>query len=271
MGALTLFKTNNGNGVPASRRALVDLMDEIARRSAELEKLQAGRRRLQDQLELVDGAKHELEAEIAKDSRALVDSVKHSVSWALSAFGGPRATKIAESLAASRLQIAIGDKAAVELDSEIARLGAELDALRAQKPAHIRSVMIEAAAGYRSDLTEIADDLRQVLAILGALDKLTAAPTGEFSPDRRIVVQLPAIGGLAEQVVVAPHSAIEKAKAVWARFATELDADAMASVSSLEFSHVAGSEDDGRILYTEFTATERRRVDSLASQGKGVS
>jgi hypothetical protein len=262
--ALALFQ-GKSNGVPAARRGLIDLLDVIDRRSDELETLKAGRRRLADQLELVDSAKRELEASIAQESRTLVDHVKHSVDWALSGFGGPRATKISESLAASRLQTQIGDKAASELDAEIAHLEVELGELRAEKPHHVKAVLVEVAAGYRSDLQGIADDLRQSLAILGGLDKLIAAPTGDFAPGRRLVVELPSVGGMAAQTIVAPDSAVTNAMGIWSEFSLELDADAMASVSSLDFPNVSGHEDDGRIVYAELSASERHRVDVLAA------
>jgi hypothetical protein len=269
MGALTLFKSNS-NGVPAARRGLIDLVEKIDRRADELVTLTAGRRRLQDQLEIVDGARNELESIVAQESHSLVDRIKSATDWALSACGGPRATRISESLAASRLQKNIGDRAAVELDAEIEKLKVELEALHAQKPAAIHAVMVESAQGYRADLASIADDLRQTLSILAALDAITSAPSGDWVPQRRIVVELPSIGGQAAQAVVAPHSAIERARAIWSEFEIELDADAMSTIASLNFPHVTGSEDDGKILYTEYTATERRRQDVLASHNQGV-
>jgi hypothetical protein len=262
MGALAIFQSN---GVPPARRALIDLNEKIDRRADELVALQAGRRRLKDQLELVDGAKRELEAEVAKDSRALVDSVKNSLNWALSAFGGQKASRIADSIQASRLQIEIGDRAATEIDSEIERLKVELDVLRAEKQHHVKAVLVEVAAGYRSDVNAIVDDLRQMLTVLGSLDKLTAAPSGEYSPGRRLVVEIPSVGGMAAQTIVAPLSAVEKAMGVWSEFALELDADPMATISSLEFPHVTGDEDAGRIVYAELSASERHRVDVLAA------
>ena len=121
MGALTIFKTNGGNGIPEGRRALVDLLETIDSRSADLERLKEGRRRLQDQLQLVDGARNELESILAQESRTLIDRIKGSVDWALSSVGGHRAQKITESLAACKLQTSIGGRAASELDSEIKR------------------------------------------------------------------------------------------------------------------------------------------------------
>jgi hypothetical protein len=264
MGALALFQ-GKSNGIPASRRGLIDLVEKIDRRSDELVTLQAGRRRLQDQLELVDGAKRELEAEVAKDSRALVDSVKNSLNWALSTFGGQKASRIADSIQASRLQIEIGDRAATELDAEIARLKAELDALHAEKPAAIHAVMIEVASGYRSDLRDLASEMQQVLTTLVALDQITAAPTGDFVPGRRIVVEIPAVGGLAAQTVAAPIAAVARAKEIWNEFGLELDSNPMSTIESLRFPEVSGEEDSGRIVYSDMSESERRRVDVLAA------
>jgi hypothetical protein len=263
MNGLALFQGKSN--VPAARRGLIDLLGVIDRRSDELVTLQAGRRRLADQMEMVDSAKRELEASIAQESRTLVDHVKNSVSWTLSAFGGPRATRISESLAASQLQVSIGGQAATELDAEIERLKAELEALHAEKPHHVKAVLIEVAAGYRSDLQGIADDLRQSLAILGGLDKLIAAPTGDFAPGRRLVVELPSVGGMAAQTIVAPDSAVKNAMELWSEFSLELDADPLAPVSGLQFPNVTGDEDSGRIVYSDLSESERRRVDILAA------
>jgi hypothetical protein len=265
MGALAIFK-NGGNGVPAARRGLIDLVEKIDRRSDELVKLQAGRRRLQDQLELVDGAKRELEAEVAKNSRALVDSVKNSLNWALSTFGGQKASRIAEGLAASSLQHEIATKTAGELDSEIERLEAELEALRAQKPAAIHAVMVEVASGYRSDLRDLASEMRGLITVLVALDQITAEPNGEFAPGRRVVVEIPSVGGMAAQTVAAPIAAVARAKEIWSEFALELDSDEMSTIESLRFPEVSGEEDSGRIIYSDLSPQERSRVDRLASQ-----
>ena len=89
MGALVLF--TGGNGVPAARRTLADLQDRIERMSADLERLQAGRRRLQDQLEIVDSARNELASLVSQDSRTLLDRIREGLDWGLAGFGGPRA------------------------------------------------------------------------------------------------------------------------------------------------------------------------------------
>jgi hypothetical protein len=265
MGALSLFKPNS-TGAPAARKGLVDLNDKIDRRADELVRIQAGRRRLADQLELVDGARNELESLIAQDAHTLIDRIKGSVDWCLSGLGGPRATKISESLAASRLQKTIGDRAATELDAEISRLKAELEALHAEKPHHVKAVLIEVAAGYRSDLKDIASEMRGLLTILSALDRLTASQTGDFVPGRRVVVEIPAVGGMAPQTVATPISAVDKAMGLWSEYALELDADPLAKIETLRFPEVTGEEDDGRIIYSDLSPQERSRVDRLASQ-----
>jgi hypothetical protein len=262
---LALFQ-GKSNGIPGARRGLIDLNDKIDRLGDELVKLQAGRRRLADQMEMVDSAKRELEASIAQESRTLVDHVKNSVDWALSGFGGPRATKISESIVASRLQIEIGDRAASELDAEIARLKVELEALHAEKPHHVKAVLVEVASGYRSDLQDIASEMRGLLTILSALDRLTASQTGDFVPGRRVVVEIPAVGGMAPQTVATPISAVDKAMGLWSEYALELDADPLAKIETLRFPEVTGEEDDGRIIYSDLSPQERSRVDRLASQ-----
>jgi hypothetical protein len=265
MNGLALFQ-GKSNALPAARRGLSDLLDTIGRRSAELERLHVGHRRLRDELDKVDTARSELAGLIHQESRTLLDRIKDGLDMGLAGFGGPRASRIAEGLAASRLQHEIATKTAGDLDSEIERLKVELQSLHEQKPAAIHAVMVEVASGYRADLASIADDLRQTLSILAALDEITLAPTGDWSPQRRIVVELPNIGGQAAQAVVAPHSAIETAKEIWRVFAAELESNPLHTIGSLEFPHVSGDEDDGRIVYSELSESERRRVDVLAAQ-----
>jgi hypothetical protein len=261
---LALFQ-GKSNGVPAARRGLSDLLDTIGRRSAELERLHVGRRRLRDELDKVDTARSELAGLIHQESRTLLDRIKDGLDMGLAGFGGPRASRIAEGLAASRLQHEIATKTAGELDAEVERLTVELEALRAEKPQHVKAVLVEVASGYRSDLRDIADEMRGLLTTLGALDQLTAEPTGEFVPGRRIVVEIPAIGGMAAQTVAAPIAAVARAKEIWSGFALELDSDPMSTIESLRFPEVSGEEDSGRIIYAELSASERHRVDVLAA------
>jgi len=101
---------------------------------------------------------------------------------------------------------------------------------------------------------------------LGALDQLTAARTGDFVPGRRIVVEIPAVGGMAAQTVAAPIAAVARAKEIWSEFALELDSDPMSTIESLRFPEVSGEEDSGRIIYSDLSPQERSRVDRLASQ-----
>jgi hypothetical protein len=265
MSALTLIRGN----VPA-RRSLCDLNEKIARRSTDLERLRAGRRKLAEQLEVVQGAKHELAALVDADAHTIIERIKSGIDHALHGVGGRRAQDLAASLAASSIQNQVGEKASAELDSQIVALESEIETIRAQKPAAIRSVLVEVASGYRSDLNAIADDLRQTMTILAGLDKITDAPTGEFAPDRRVVVTLPAIGGVPETVVVAPASTIERAQNIWLEFAAELDAAPLATVESLVFPHVRGDEDSGKTVYHEYSETERRHIDALAAQTHGV-
>jgi hypothetical protein len=229
------------SNLPPGRRALVALQDRIERLSSDMEKLKAGKTRLADQMELVDSAKHELESLIAQDSFTLIDRIKNSVDFALSGFGGHRAVKIAESLAASQLQHSVGAKAAAEIDSQIERLESEIAEARGLKDAAIRNVLIEASAG--------------------GLDRVTAKSTGEWEPNRRVVVTIPSVGGVPEQVVAAPASTLERAKNIWRDFAAELDADPLATVESLQFPHVHGTEDSATTVYADYSRAERHQID----------
>ena len=110
--------------------------------------------------------------------------------------------------------------------------------------------------------------MRQLMVILSSLDKFTAVPDGEYRPDRRITVTIPAFGGLREQAVIAPTTATAKARNIWSAFAAELDKDPLATVEHLEFPHVVGDEDVGKVVYSDLAPSERAAVDrAYAQQG----
>jgi hypothetical protein len=267
MNALTIFTP--GNGVPVARRALCDLNEKIARRSADLERLRAGRRKLAEELEVVQGAQNELAALVDADAHSLIERIKSGIDHALHGVGGRRAQDLAASLAASSIQNQVGEKASAELDSQIAALESEIETIRAQKPAAIRSVLIEVAEGYRADLASVADELRQLLVVLGSLDRIVVKPTGEFIPDRdrRIVVTLPAIAGVPETIVAAPASTIDRAQRIWRDFASELDSDPLATVETLVFPHVSGTEDSTTTVYADYSSAERHQIDLERASG----
>ena len=176
-------------------------------------------------------------------------------------FCGPRATKIAESLAASRLQNEIGTKAARELDGEIARLEADLGELHAQKPAAIRNVLIEAAAGLRADYASAIDSARDAMTALAALERATGVER-----HGRIVGELPDFNWhnqIGEQAVTASEPAINRAIGTWRKFADALERDVLANAEDyLEFE---GAADDGGpeiVVYEKLTSVERRHVDA---------
>jgi hypothetical protein len=72
---------------------------------------------------------------------------------------------------------------------------------------------------------------------------------------------------IPEQVVVAPNSAIEKAKTIWAGFAAELEKNALANVENIKFPHVIGNEDDGKTTYAELSRVERQAIDLAHASG----
>jgi hypothetical protein len=248
MNALTIFTP--GNGVPVARRALCDLNEKIARRSADLERLRAGRRKLAEELEVVQGAQNELAALVDADAHSLIERIKSGIDHALHGVGGRRAQDLAASLAASSIQNQVGEKASAELDSQIAAL-------------------VEVAEGYRADLASVADELRQLLVVLGSLDRIVVKPTGEFIPDRdrRIVVTLPAIAGVPETIVAAPASTIDRAQRIWRDFASELDSDPLATVETLVFPHVSGTEDSTTTVYADYSSAERHQIDLERASG----
>jgi hypothetical protein len=264
VGALIPFV---GNGIPPARRALADLQDRIERLTAELERLRAGRRRLTDQMQLIDGAERELESLIAQDSRTLLDRIREGLDWGLAGFGGHRAVKIAESLAASQLQHSVGAKAAVELDSSIGRLQADIEDARAQKAAAVRSCLIESARGHYEDVANAITDLREALVIIAGLERVVAVSDGSYAPAARIVLELPAIGGRPAEAIIVPEVSIVTAARVWTKYASTIADNPMASADEMAFPRVDPDADDGKITYDRLTATERKAADNSRSYG----
>jgi hypothetical protein len=262
MGALALIAPDN---VPVARRLLADLQATIGRRSVDLERLKAGRRRLAEQLEVVDAAKNELASLISQDSRTLMDRIREGIDFGLAGFGGPRATRLAESLAASRLQNEIGSKASAELDSEIDHLAAELETLRSERPAHIRAVLIESAAGLRADYASAIDSARDSMVALAALERATGVER-----HGRIVGSLPDFAWtnqVGDRSVSAPEPAINKAIGVWRRFADALERDVLANAEDfLEFDGAADVGEPEIVTYERLTSIERRHADARAAR-----
>jgi hypothetical protein len=264
MGALALIAPDN---VPRARKALISLNEKIVDAERRLRTLQNGRDALASELGRAASAKKELAELVDVDAVKLLDRLRNGTQWALSAFGNSRAKELSVALSESRLQSAVGERALEAVAEEIATLERDLADLKARKPDVIRAVMIEAAVGFHTDLAILIDDLRQTMVVLAALDVLTARTNGEWVPEKRVVVTLPSFGGGPETAIVAPAAAIKKAQAVWGGFASELEKDALANVENLEFPHVSGSEDDGKIVYHEMSPTERRQVDLAFAQG----
>ena len=116
-----------------------------------------------------------------------------------------RATRLAESLAASRLQNEIGSRAATEIDSEIERVNTELETLRAKKPGAIVAALIEAASGLRSDYATATFAARDCMVALAALERATGVER-----HARVVGTLPDFNWtnqVGDQAVAAPEPA----------------------------------------------------------------
>jgi hypothetical protein len=181
----------------------------------------------------------------------------------LASFGSMRAATIVAQLSESQVQAAVGEKALAKVAEEIAALEREVADLKASKADLVRAALIECAGGFRFDLQTALDHLREALVALAAMDRIVAHGDGSFTPNSRIVVEIPAIGGLQAQAVVAPEASIETAMRVWGRFAEILSDNPLASADDMKFPNVDPSADDGMISYDRLTKTERARVDQL--------
>jgi hypothetical protein len=264
MGALAIIPSA---GLPPARRGLVDLNRRINDAESQLSTLVVGRDRLRAELGRADTARHELDSLVMQDATSLVGKLRAGASWALSNFGSARAMNLVAVLSESGLQRQVGEKALNEIEAEIAVFEREVADLKARRPDALRAVLLESAGGFRSDLLTAVNHLREAMTTLAALDRLTERTDGSYSPNDRIVIEIPAIGSLPPQAVVSPEFCIERAQSIWRDFSAELEANPLANVEGLEFPLVLGSEDDGRILYDRMTRTERTRADQDRSQG----
>jgi hypothetical protein len=267
MGALAIIPST---GLPPARARLVDLNKRISAAEKRLATLQSGKAALSAELGRAAEAKLELQTIVDDDALKLVDRLRSGGQWLLSSFGGnSRARELSAALSESRIQAQVGEKALSSVGEEIAVLEREVADLRLQKPDATRAVLVEVAEGYRADVNAVADDLRQLLTILGGLDKITAKTPGDFIPDRdrRTVVTIPAVGGMGESVVVAPASAVERAQNIWLALSAALDKDALATIEHLKFPHVSGTEDSSTTVYADYSRAERHQIDLARAQG----
>jgi hypothetical protein len=255
-------------GIPKARANLVALNDSIADTEKRLRTLQDGKTALERELGRASAAREELAELVAADAKSLVDRLRSGATWALSAITQTRTHSVAAQLNQCRVEASVGEKALDAAAEEISALQRDLADFKGRKQSAILSVVQEASSGYVADIAVLADDLRQLLAIVGGLDRLTTRNnTGEFVPTSRITVTLPGLGGVPEQVVVAPNSSIEEAKKIWGKFAAALDKDALASVDDLVFPHCNGTEDSSTTVYSELSSVERRAVDMSHALG----
>jgi hypothetical protein len=179
-----------------------------------------------------------------------------------------RAATIVAQLSESQVQAAVGEKALAKVAEEIAALEREVADLKASKAELVRAALIECAGGFRFDLQTSIDHLREALVALAAMDRIVAHGDGSFTPNSRIVVEIPAIGGLQAQAVVAPEASIETAMRVWGRFAEILSDNPLASADDeMKFPPVDPHADEGKILYDRLSTTERKAVDKNRAQG----
>jgi prefoldin subunit 5 len=263
--ALTILSPG---GLPPARRALVDITRRINDARRHLDRLQSGKAALERELGRVVEAKAELQSLVAADAESLVDRLRAGASWVLSGVTQARTHSVAAQLNQSRVEASVGEAALSSVTGEIASLDRQIAELKQSKTQAVRAVLVEVASGYRADLNSIADEMRQLMVILSSLDKFTAVPDGEYRPDRRITVTIPSVGGVREQNVVAPTTATAQARNIWSAFAAELDKDPLATVEHLEFPHVVGDEDVGKVVYSDLAPSERAAVDrAYAQQG----
>ena len=263
MNALIPFATGS---LPPARAALLDLTAKIERAERQLATLQSGKAALAAELGRAAGAKAELQALVDADALTLVDRLKSGGQWLLSNFGNARARELSASLAESRIQAAVGEKALDAVALETAALEHEIGTLQAPKPQLIAQTMREAAAGLFEDYADAVDQLRDLMTQLRGLE----VALGVERIPARTAATLPDFNwqdGLPEMAIVAPAASIAASREVWAGFATRLGDNPLASVDELKFQTADPKGEGEMIEYDRMTAPERRRVDMRNSQG----
>jgi cell division protein FtsB len=262
--ALTLIPST---GLPPARARLVNLTRRISDAETQLDRLVQGRDQLRAELSRADTARNELDSLIVHDAGSLVGKLRSGASWALSHFGSARAMNLVAVLAESGLQHQVGARALTEIEAEIAVFEREVADLKSGKDDLVRSVLIESAGGLRYDLMTALDHVREAMAALVALDRLTARNDGSYSPNGRIVVEIAACGGLPAQAVVVPEASIVAARNVWEKFSQTVVANPLASADEMKFPPVDPHADEGKILYDRLSTTERKAFDQSRSSG----
>jgi cell division protein FtsB len=264
MGALALIPST---GLPPARARLVNLTRRISDAEAQLDRLTRGRDQLRAELSRADIAKVELDSLISEDASSLVGKLRSGASWALAHFGSARAQNLVASLSESQVQLGVGTKALTAIEAEIAVSEREVADLKSGKADLVRAVLLESAGGFRSDLATSIENLRESMAILAALGRITARSDGSFTSNDRVVVEIPALGGLPAQAVSVPESSIATALRVWGKYSQTLGDNPLSSADEMKFPPVNPHADEGLVLYDRLTATERNRVDQDRAQG----
>lgn len=251
-----------GSGsLPPARRVLVNLNAKIDETQKRLDVLQAGKARLEGELGRAAEAKAELQNLVDDDAKSLVDRLRNGAQWMLSSFGSSRARELAAQLSASRIEASIGERALASIAEEIADLERQVSELKGRRPDAVNAVLVEVADSWRAEALVAIEDLRNSLVILSALDSVVARGDGSYSPDKRLVIDIPAVGGLPAQPLIAPAASIKAAESIWRHWAADLARDPLASVDELRFDYPNGTEDSGRIPYESLHPAERRIVD----------
>jgi hypothetical protein len=254
-------------GLPPCRARLVDITRRIRDAERHLDTLQRGKVALASELGRAAEAKAELAELVDNDAVRLVDRLRSGGQWLLSSFGNARARELSASLSESRIQAAVGEKALASVTEEIAELGRSIAEMQSAKAELVRGVLIESASGFREDLATAIENLREAMTVLCALDRITARSDGSYAPNKRVVVEIPAFGGLPAQAVVVPEPSVAAALRVWGKYSQTLGDNPLASADEMKFPSVDPHADDGLVSYDLLSPTERNRVDQLRAQG----
>jgi hypothetical protein len=209
--------------------------------------LSTGRRDLDSHIKQLEEAQAIAEGETATAAENVLDRIKQGLGWQIVVPSKP-APDCAKELEIVRTTLA-------RLDAEMAQADAFVESLGRRILATARRAVYEHGQAWRKTYAAEVEILREMLAQLVALDRLTGN-----GHEERMVIDLPAFSGPHAVTPVRIEEAdIAAAPAVWLRLLSTWTSDPRAEVD-LEFPGHDSAKVE-QLVYHEMTPTERAIVD----------
>jgi hypothetical protein len=233
--------------LPPRRAELVKLSAWRGSISAELDILSKGRRKLEADIAKLEADVAKANADTVASADNIIDKIKHGLSWSVV----PSAKPVPD----NSKELEIARTALSRLDTEMASLEAQVESLGRRILATARRAVYEHGAAIRQSYEATVASMRDMLAQLVALDRLTANDHME-----RMVLEVPAFTGPHPTIPVRiEESDIDSARRVWVELLVAWQRDPHAEID-LDFQPHDPSAAE-TMTYHDLTASERARVD----------